>query len=141
MPTQLMQSHGFLIYYSSPNFLFPSTKEFSFPCTIWRALIAEYKWQKFFIDHLVYHTVFHVCRSVINKKIIVPHQLMSKEDFIQDSCNNGEKLSSIPTETKGERDFNHQHELLAKYWKPLGEEGNWLIQLGHPCQLFGIYKA
>ena len=141
MSTQVMQSHGFLIYYSSPNFLFPSIKEFSFPCTIWLALIAEYKLQKFFVDHLVYHTVFHECGSVINKKIIAPHQLMGKEDFIQDSCNNGEKLRSIPTETKGEKDFNHQHELLEKYWKPLGEEGNWLIPLGHPCQQFGIYKA
>ena len=37
---------------------------------------------------------------------------MGKEDFIQDSCNNSEKLSSIPIETKSERDFNHQHEPL-----------------------------
>ena len=112
MPTQLMKSHGFPIYYSSPNFLFPSIKEFSFPCSMWLAMIAEHKLQNFFVDHLVYNTVFHVCGSVINKKIIVPHQLMGKEDFIQDSCNNGEKLSSIPIKTKGERDFNHQHEPL-----------------------------
>lgn len=34
------KSQTFFFYYSRPNFLFPSIKEFSFPCT-WLAMIAD----------------------------------------------------------------------------------------------------
>ena len=43
--TQLMKSHGPNVYSSPPNFLFPSIKEFSFPCCggncMWLTVVAD----------------------------------------------------------------------------------------------------